>query len=42
MIIDEVDHANHAQDLGGVNLPVELQSAMRYTAKFMTSVAYWL
>ena len=42
MIIDEVDHANHAQDLGGVNLPVELQAAMRYTAKFMTSVAYWL
>jgi ubiquinone biosynthesis monooxygenase Coq7 len=42
MIIDEVDHADHAEKLGGVTLHSGVQTIMRYIAKGMTNSAYWL
>lgn len=42
MKIDEEQHAETAQALGGASLPAPIQSAMRLASKLMTTVAYKL
>jgi ubiquinone biosynthesis monooxygenase Coq7 len=36
---EEIEHANKALDLGGVELPAPIKMAMRSTAKIMTGTA---
>ena len=42
MVVDEASHANMAQGLGGVSLPIPLKLAMQASAKVMTRSAYWV
>ncbi|MCX8085703.1 MAG: 2-polyprenyl-3-methyl-6-methoxy-1,4-benzoquinone monooxygenase [Rhodocyclaceae bacterium] len=42
MRVDEVAHAETAQRLGAVELPVSAKLGMKLAAKVMTSTAYWV
>lgn len=42
MKIDEQQHGQAARDLGGVDLPKPICSAMRLVSKVMTTGAYWI
>lgn len=42
MVIDEASHAEIAQQLGGVSLPIPLKLAMQASAKVMTRSSYWV
>ena len=42
MIIDETSHANMAQKLGGIDLPLPLKLVMQASAKVMTRSSYWV
>ncbi len=40
MKVDEVNHGQTAMQLGGVDLPLPVRSAMRLAARVMTTTAY--
>lgn len=42
MLDDEKRHATHAIDSGGIELPDPVKTTMRWTAKIMTTTAYWI
>ncbi|MDO8961682.1 MAG: 2-polyprenyl-3-methyl-6-methoxy-1,4-benzoquinone monooxygenase [Methylophilus sp.] len=42
MQADEREHANTAQQLGGVNLPMPVQFGMKFASKIMTKTAYYV
>ncbi|HEY6095363.1 MAG TPA: 2-polyprenyl-3-methyl-6-methoxy-1,4-benzoquinone monooxygenase [Gallionellaceae bacterium] len=42
MYVDEVQHADMAVKLGGVELPLPVKLAMRASGKVMTRTAYWV
>lgn len=42
MRADEMKHAKHAVDAGGVTLPFPIRAAMRGAAKLMTKTAYYV
>ena len=42
MRTDEIAHGSAARAAGGVDLPPPVQSAMRATARVMTTTSYWL
>ena len=42
MRADEITHGRTARAAGGVELPPPVQSAMRATARVMTTTSYWL
>ena len=42
MDIDERQHATHALDMGGVDLPPPVKSAMHLLGRVMTKTSYWL
>lgn len=42
MITDEAHHADTAHDAGGVDLPLPVKIAMRYTARVMKTTAYYI
>lgn len=39
---DEIQHAHHAQQAGGIHLPLPVKILMGYMSKVMTVTAYWL
>lgn len=42
MYVDEVQHSDMAVQLGGVELPLPVKLAMRFSGKVMTRTAYWV
>ena len=40
MKVDEVEHATHAREKGGIDLPMPIRSLMKGAAKVMTTVAH--
>jgi ubiquinone biosynthesis monooxygenase Coq7 len=39
---DEIEHGAEARAAGGAELPPPVRTAMRATAKVMTTTSYWL
>ena len=42
MDIDEQQHATNATNMGGVELPPPIKSAMHFCGKVMTTTSYWI